>query len=340
MIYRDKHIYNTFGLEAVADNYLEYCSAEELLRELPDAPKPWLHVGGGSNLLFAAPRLAGTVFHNACNAIEPLEQDDESVLVKVGGGVVWDFFVEWCVAHGWYGAENLSLIPGEVGAAAVQNIGAYGAEVKDIIKSVETIDTETLSLRLFTREECLYGYRSSFFKTTEGRRYFVISVIFRLGLKPEFNLGYGALKDLNPEGLTLAKVREHIIATREAKLPDPAKIGSAGSFFMNPVVTKEKYEALAADYPDMPHYPAADGMVKLSAGWMIDRCGLKGYRRGNAGVYDKQALVLVNNGGATSGEIMSLAEEVIGKVSEKFGVTLRPEVQIIGHGPAHKKRVS
>ena len=328
MISHDHRIYNTFGLEAVAEHYCEYCSAEELMLDLASAPKPWLHVGGGSNLLFATPRFEGTVFHNACNAIEVLSQDNESVEVRAGGGVLWDFFVQWCVSRGWYGAENLSLIPGEVGASAVQNIGAYGAEVKDIIERVETLDTETLSERVFGRDECGYGYRKSFFKSEEGRRYFVLSVVFRLGLKPHFNLGYGPLKEIQPSELSLAAVREKVIATREAKLPDPEKIGSAGSFFMNPVVPAEKALALKANYPDMPQYPA-EGGVKLSAGWMIDRCGLKGYRRGNAGVYEKQALVLVNLGGATADEIMALADEVIEKVRGVFGVELHPEAQII-----------
>lgn len=332
MIYKDKPVYNTFGLEAVAGTYVEYCSAEELLRDIPDAPRPWLHVGGGSNLLFAHPRFEGTVFHNAMNAIEVLSEDEESVVVRAGGGVVWDFFVQWCVNHGWYGAENLSLIPGEVGAAAVQNIGAYGAEVKDIIERVETLDTETLRERAFSREECGYGYRSSFFKSEAGRRFFVLSVVFRLSVVPKFNLGYGALKDIDSPSLTLAAVREKVIATREAKLPDPEQIGSAGSFFMNPVVSRQKAESLLAEYPDMPQYPAPDGMVKLSAGWMIDRCGLKGYLRANAGVYEKQALVLVNLGGATSEEILALANQVIDTVRDKFGVTLHPEVQIIKKG--------
>ena len=329
MISNDRHIYNTFGLEAVAENYCEYCSAEELKLDLASAPKPWLHVGGGSNLLFAAPRIQGTVFHNACNAIEVLSECEDSVEVRVGGGVLWDFFVQLCVSHGWYGAENLSFIPGEVGAAAVQNIGAYGAEVKDIIERVETLDTATFQERVFGRDECGYGYRKSSFKSDEGRRYFVLAVVFRLGLKPCYNLGYGPLKEIPEPELSLVSVREKVIATRESKLPDPREIGSAGSFFMNPVVPASKAEALKAEYPDMPQYPAADGMVKLSAGWMIDRCGLKGCRHGNAGVYEKQALVLVNLGGATADEITELAKEVIKKVESTFGVTLSPEVQII-----------
>ena len=332
MVYRDKEIYNTFALKAVAANYVEYCSLDELLLDIADAPRPWLHVGGGSNLLFATERYEGTVFHNAMNAVEVVGRDSDSVTVKAGGGVVWDFFVQWCVSRGYYGAENLSLIPGEVGAAAVQNIGAYGAEAKDIIESVETLDTATRQERVFSREECGYGYRSSFFKTEQGRRFFILSVVFRLSLKPRYNLSYGTLKDIPQESMSLEAVREKVIATRDAKLPAPEKTGSAGSFFMNPVVPRSKYEELAAEYPDMPHYPAAGDMVKLSAGWMIDRCGLKGYRLGGAGVYDKQALVLVNNGGATAGEVLSLAAEVIKKVKEKFGVELHPEVQIIKNG--------
>ncbi len=330
MIYRDREIYNTFALKAVADNYLEYCSADELARELPQAPRPWLHVGGGSNLLFASERVGGTVFHNACNAMEVLFEDSDSVLVKVGGGVVWDFFVERAVSYLWYGAENLSLIPGEVGAAAVQNIGAYGAEAQDIIESVEAFDTLQGCLRVFDRSECRYGYRSSFFKSEEGRRYFVISVNMRLSKIPRYNLGYGALKELADSGaLTLWKVREKIIETRREKLPDPTETGSAGSFFVNPVVSEEKYRSLAAEYPDMPHYPASDGMVKLSAGWMIDRCGFKGRVMGRAGVYEKQALVLVNQGGATAKEIMALACAVVEAVEKRFAVRLKPEVQVV-----------
>ncbi len=327
MIYTDKAVYNTFGLEAEAATYIEYSSAEELARELPGAHRPFLHIGGGSNLLFASPRFEGTVFHNAATGAELVGGDSSFVLVKAGGGLVWDSFVQWCIARGYYGAENLSLIPGEVGAAAVQNIGAYGAEVKDIIECVECFDTDTCQVRVFSRSECGYGYRSSFFKTGQGRRYFVLSVTFRLGLEPHFNLSYGPLKEL--ENPTLEQVRARIISTRESKLPDPEKIGSAGSFFMNPVVEQAKYQSLAASYPDMPHYPAPGGMVKLSAGWMIDRCGFKGASRGNAGVYERQALVLVNRGGATAGEIIALAEEIVSAVSEKFGVTLQAEVQLV-----------
>ena len=329
MISHDKHIFNTFGLEAVAAAYIEYSSAEELRHELPQAREPFLHVGGGSNLLFASLRFEGTVFHNSARGVEVLPGEGDELLVRAGGGLLWDEFVQWCVLNGYYGAENLSLIPGEVGAAAVQNIGAYGAEVKDIIERVEAFDIVDGVEVSLGRDECHYGYRSSLFKTPGGRRYFVLSVVFRLGLKPCYNLGYGPLKEIPEAELSLESVRAKVVATRCSKLPDPAVIGSAGSFFMNPVVPASKAAALKAEYPDMPQYPAQDGFVKLSAGWMIDRCGLKGYRHGNAGVYEKQALVLVNLGGATSEEILALSNEVITAVEKKFGVTLRPEVQII-----------
>ena len=329
MVYRDRYIKNTFALEAVAALYIDYASVDELRRDLPQAVRPFLHVGGGSTLLFSSPRFEGTVFHNSSRSVEVLEQDGDHVLVRAGGGMVWDDFVSWSVAQGYYGAENLSLIPGEVGAAAVQNIGAYGSEAKDIIERVETFDIESDRERIFEREECCYGYRTSLFKSEEGRRYFVMAVVFRLSPRRNLNLSYGALKDVDGDSATLADVRDAIVGIRRLKLPDPDDIGSAGSFFMNPVVPVAKYEALAAEYPDMPHYPAAEGFVKLSAGWMIDRCGLKGVSRGRAGVYEKQALVLVNRGGATAKEVMALAEEVIDTVEKKFGVTLRPEAQIV-----------
>lgn len=329
MLYHDIKISNTFSLEAVAATYVEYGSVDELRRDLTGAEKPFLHIGSGSNLLFTTPRFEGTVFHNSDCSVSVIAQDGASVLVRAGGGLKWDRFVQWCVEKGYYGAENLSLIPGEVGAAAVQNIGAYGAEVKDIIERVEAydiIDGVEVSL---VRDECNYGYRSSLFKSDAGRRFFVIAVVFSLSRQRRLILSYGALKDIDARSATLQDVRDAIIAIRREKLPDPEDIGSAGSFFMNPVVPAAQYEALAAQYPDMPHYPAADGAVKLSAGWMIDRCGLKGCRHGNAGVYAKQALVLVNLGGATSEEILALAKEVIEAVEKKFGVTLRPEVQIV-----------
>lgn len=329
MIHTNHKIHNTFGLKAVASCYVDYRSAAELRKALASAQRPFLHVGGGSNLLFSKPVFEGTVFHNSDIDVKELEYTEGTVLVRAGGGVVWDAFVEFCVDMGYYGIENLSLIPGEVGAAAVQNIGAYGAEAKDVIESVECMDTETGKIRVFSNAECGYGYRTSIFKKPENKKYFVLSVNFRLSTEEKFNLSYGALSSRLEGDVTLEKVRETVIETRRQKLPDPEETGSAGSFFMNPVVAREKFDSLIEKYPDMPHYDAPDGFVKLSAGWMIDRCGWKGKSVGKAGVYAKQALVLVNLGGATAADIMKLAQAVSDSVREKFGVEIKPEVQII-----------
>lgn len=329
MIQKNHKIYNTFGLKAVAADYVEYRSPSELKKALACAARPFLHVGGGSNLLFAKPLFEGTVFHNSDIDVKELEYTGDSVLVRAGGGVVWDSFVGFCVDMGYYGAENLSLIPGEVGAAAVQNIGAYGVEVKDIIESVECMDTDTGKIRVFSNAECGYGYRTSIFKKPENKKYFVLSVNFCLSTVEKFNLSYGALGTRLKGDVTLEAVRGAVIATRREKLPDPEKTGSAGSFFMNPVVSEAVFSSLLEKYPDMPHYAAPEGQVKLSAGWMIDQCGWKGKNMGRAGVYGKQALVLVNLGGATASEILTLARAVVESVKEKFGVELRPEAQII-----------
>ena len=253
-----------------------------------------------------------------------VKETEEEVEVRVGAGEVWDDFVAYTVANGWYGAENLSLIPGEVGASAVQNIGAYGVEAKDLIVSVDTFGLETGEERRFMREECRYAYRESVFKQELKGKYAVTFVTYRLKKHPVFHLEYGNIRaELEKQGcqVDLENVRRIIIAIRQAKLPDPKVLGNAGSFFMNPVVPKMQFEALLAQYPDMPHYPVDDAHVKIPAGWMIDRCGWKGKRVGHAGVHEKQALVLVNCGGATGKEVMHLAEEIVASVRERFGVT-------------------
>ena len=262
-----------------------------------------------------------------------VKETEEEVEVRVGAGEVWDDFVAYTVANGWYGAENLSLIPGEVGASAVQNIGAYGVEAKDLIVSVDTFGLETGEERRFMQEECRYAYRESVFKQELKGKYAVTFVTYRLKKHPVFHLEYGNIRaELEKQGcqVDLENVRRIIIAIRQAKLPDPKVLGNAGSFFMNPVVPKMQLEALLAQYPDMPHYPVDEAHVKIPAGWMIDRCGWKGKRVGHAGVHEKQALVLVNCGGATGKEVMHLAEEIVASVRERFGVTIRPEVNYIG----------
>ena len=327
--------YNTFGMDVKASRFVEYASVEEL-RGLWNAEREAvaraLHIGGGSNLLFASD-YEGLILHSAIKGYTVVKETEEEVEVRVGAGEVWDDFVAYTVANGWYGAENLSLIPGEVGASAVQNIGAYGVEAKDLIVSVDTFGLETGEERRFMREECRYAYRESVFKQKLKGKYAVTFVTYRLKKHPVFNLEYGNIRaELEKQGcqVDLENVRRIIIAIRQAKLPDPKVLGNAGSFFMNPVVPKMQFEALLAQYPDMPHYPVDEAHVKIPAGWMIDRCGWKGKRVGHAGVHEKQALVLVNCGGATGKEVMHLAEEIVASVRERFGVTIRPEVNYIG----------
>lgn len=326
--------HNTFGMDVKASLFIEYASVEELKRVLRDyLPKErdWLHIGGGSNLLFTAD-FQGVVLHSGIKGYEVLEENDEEVIVRAGAGEVWDDFVAYTVARGWYGAENLSLIPGEVGASAVQNIGAYGVEAKDLIVRVETIEVATGKDRIFENEECGYAYRESVFKSLLKRQYVVTKVCYRLRKTPSYHLDYGNVRaELERQGceLTLEHVREGIIRIREGKLPDPKVQGNAGSFFMNPIVPREQFEALLAQYPQMPHYVVDDERVKIPAAWMIDRCGWKGKRLGRAGVHDKQALVLVNLGGATGEEVIRLSEEIRKSVLEKFGVGISPEVNFI-----------
>lgn len=326
--------HNTFGMDVKAARFVEYASEEELcgfLNDTKEALHPFLHIGGGSNLLFKGD-YDGLILHSGIRGMETVDETDDSVEIRVGAGEVWDDFVAYTVAHGWYGAENLSLIPGEVGASAVQNIGAYGVEVKDLIVDVETIEVATGQKRCFTNAECRYAYRSSVFKQELKGKYIVTYVTYRLGKCPVFHLDYGNIRaelEKAHEELTLETLRAVIIRIRKAKLPDPVEVGNAGSFFMNPVIPLAQYEALCVSYPDMPHYPAGEGKVKVPAGWLIDRCGWKGKKQGKVGVHDKQALVLVNLGGATGEEVRRLAEDVADSVKEKFGIVIVPEVNYI-----------
>jgi len=322
---------NTFGIKASADRIIEYDSVEELRSIILEGglKGPVLNVGQGSNFVFTSD-FHGTVLHSAIDDFEVVEEDDSSVTVRVGSGVVWDDFVEECVCRGWYGVENLSLIPGQVGAAAVQNIGAYGAEAKDVIVAVAAVDVTDAQVSVFSNRECGYGYRRSIFKLPENKKYVITSVYFRLSLVEGYSLDYGGLRDITEP--SLRKVRDTVIRVRREKLPDPAEVGSAGSFFMNPIVSADRFAELQREYPDIPHYPAPDGnegaRVKLAAGWLIERCGWKGSTVGHVGVWEKQALVLVNRGGASGSEVLSLAEDIIASVREKFGVELGMEAEI------------
>lgn len=324
--------YNTFGIDVSAARFLEYASVEELQQLIAQGAvtTPFLHIGGGSNLLFSKD-YDGLILHSRIEGIEVTEEDARSVSVRVGAGIVWDDFVAYCVERGWYGAENLSLIPGEVGASAVQNIGAYGVEVKDLITAVETVNIQG-EKRVYSVEECEYAYRDSLFKRPENKSVFVTHVRFRLSKEAYYTLDYGTIRqelDKYPE-LTLPVVRKVIIDIRESKLPDPKVMGNAGSFFMNPIVPKEKLAALQREYPRIPYYELADGRVKIPAGWMIDQCGWKGKSLGPAAVHDKQALVLVNKGGAKGSDIIALSDAVRASVREKFGIDIHPEVNFVG----------
>lgn len=326
--------HNTFGMDVKASVFVEYAFVEELKEVLEHYIRPaekWLHIGSGSNLLFTED-YKGVILHSAIKGFEVVEETADELLVRVGAGEVWDDFVAWTVSQGWYGAENLSLIPGEVGASAVQNIGAYGVEAKDLIVQVETLEVSTAQVRVFSREECNYAYRESIFKKELKGKYIVTHVTYRLKKKAEFSLEYGNVKaELEKAGVepTLRRVREVIIRIREEKLPDPKVQGNAGSFFMNPIVPREQFEQLVEMYPTMPHYEVDTAHVKIPAAWLIDQCGWKGKRLGRAGVHDRQALVLVNCGGATGKEIIALSEEIQRSVANKFGVQILPEVNFI-----------
>ncbi len=326
--------HNTFGMDVRAARFVEYTSVEELKAVLADREAmagKWLHIGGGSNLLFTGD-YDGLILHSAIHGYEIVKEDDEAVWVRVGAGEVWDDFVAYTVAQGWYGAENLSLIPGEVGASAVQNIGAYGMEAKDLIVTVETIEAATGKERTFTNADCRYAYRESIFKGELKGQYIVTYVTYRLGKQPVFHLEYGNVQgELEKRGcpVTLESVRQTIIDVRESKLPDPKVQGNAGSFFMNPIVPRAQFDALLQEYPDMPHYEVDADRVKIPAAWMIDRCGWKGKQMGRAGVHTKQALVLVNCGGATGDEVIALSQQIQDDVMQKFGIRISPEVNFI-----------
>lgn len=325
--------YNTFGMDVKASRFVEYSSVDELKSFLAsrDVALPLLHIGGGSNLLFLSD-FKGTILHSAIKGFSIEHESDEWIDIKAGAGEVWDDFVAYTVSEGWYGAENLSIIPGEVGASAVQNIGAYGVEAKDIILKVHTVSVSDASERVFTNSECRYSYRNSIFKEELKGKYIVTYVTYRLRKKAEYHLSYGNISaELERRSIepSLENVRNVIIDVRRSKLPEPSELGNAGSFFMNPMVSVQKFRQLQEEYPDMPHYPVDDNTVKVPAGWMIDRCGWKGRNIGSAGVYQKQALVLVNLGGATGNDISNLANEIIKSVKDKFGIDIHPEVNYI-----------
>lgn len=326
--------YNTFGIEATCRRFIEIEKADEvtpLVCSLTSEDLPLLIIGGGSNLLLTGD-FEGTVIKSAIKGVESTSEDGH-VFLRCGSGETWDDIVRHCVDHGWYGMENLSLIPGDVGATAVQNIGAYGSEVCDLIWSIEAVEMVTGLKVTIDPKDCDYAYRDSRFKHEWKNKYFITAVTYRLSETFNPVLDYGNIRDelrrFEITKPTAAQLRQVIIDIRNAKLPDVKVEGNAGSFFVNPVISREKYLQLQAEYPQMPHYTIDEEHEKVPAGWLIERCGWKGRSLGNAGVHDRQALVLVNRGGATGEEVLALSKAIKADVLARFGIEINTEVNIV-----------
>ncbi len=348
--------HNSFGLDVKAKYFVEYETADDLADFLstfdpplssseaitsersdnfPERASRLYHIGSGSDLLFTKD-FDGYILHSAVKGIEKIDQRDSHVTLRVGAAENWDDFVAWTIAHGYYGLENLSLIPSEVGAAAVQNIGAYGAEAKDYIVCVDCVDMHTGRQVRHTKDECGFSYRRSNYKEQWRGQYAITHVLFSLPTVFQPNISYKGLSDMPTDELTAQDVRSKVIELRRTKLPDTSQLGNAGSFFLNPVISEDQYQKLRRKYPDIPHYPvvspspllegADGGRLKVPAAWLIEKAGCKGKSLGRAGVYQNQPLVLVNLGGATPDEIVALAAAIVDDVQQKFGITLKPEV--------------
>ena len=325
--------HNTFGIDVKARHFAVFKNTDELSEILNQNLRrsPFI-LGGGSNILFTRD-IDGLVLKNEIKGIEELHEEKEHVFVKARAGENWHGFVMYCIDHNWAGIENLSLIPGNVGASPIQNIGAYGVELDDVFLSLEAFHLKERKVYTFTNADCEFGYRDSIFKNRYKNDFAIVSVTFQLRKKPIFHTGYGAItEELEKAGvkeLTIKAISDAVIKIRSSKLPDPKQIPNAGSFFKNPEISNEKYEELKKMFPEIVAYPLAKGTVKLAAGWMIEQCGWKGYRNGDAGVHAKQALVLVNYEKASGKEIFELSEQVLQSVNKKFGVLLEREVSIV-----------
>lgn len=329
------HKFNTFHIESTARYFVEIESVDQF-RELINSGKlrenPVLLLGGGSNILLSG-NYKGIVVHLNNSGIEVISRDEDSILVKASAGENWHGFVTYCVNQGYGGIENLSLIPGNVGSCPIQNIGAYGAEVKDCIHSLEAIDLNTGELAVFTNEQCRFGYRDSIFKTDLKGKFAIWSVTFSLKLNAEVHLDYGAIRDelsaMQIHNPGIADVSQAVCNIRRRKLPDPAQLGNAGSFFKNPTVEFLFAEKLKESFPNLVSYPQGENKVKLAAGWLIEQCGWKGFRQGYVGIHEHQALVIVNYGNASGTDIITLAHKVQNSVYERFGVKLEMEVNVV-----------
>ena len=335
------YVYNTFHIQAAAKYFAAFANLEELKELLeyfrtklvPANPEQRLLIlGGGSNILFTKD-IDGLVLKNEIKGIEVVNEDEDFYFVKAAAGENWHRLVMHCIEKNYAGMENLSLIPGNVGASPMQNIGAYGVEIKDIFYQLEAYDLKDNTLVIFALPECKFGYRESVFKHQYKGRFVILNVTFKLHKRPVFNIAYGAIREelekMNVEHLSISHIARAVINIRSSKLPDPAITGNAGSFFKNPVVTNEQYLGLQKQYPELKGFGAGDMHTKLAAGWLIEQCGWKGFRRGDAGCYDKQALVLVNYGSASGTDVYKLSSAIISSVENKFGITLEREVNIL-----------
>lgn len=329
--------YNTFRIGAQARYFTSFISVDQLQEALEQAAtlataRPPLVLGGGSNILLTGD-VDGVVLHNGIKGIELLRQDDEFFYVRAGGGEVWHQLVLHCIGQGYAGVENMSLIPGCVGASPIQNIGAYGVELKDVFHELQAWHIHDKELHSFSLADCGFGYRESVFKGKYRGQYIITAVTLRLRRQPVFHTSYGAieheLQRMDVQELSIRAISDAVIHIRQSKLPDPEVTGNAGSFFKNPSISFEQYEQLRAQHPSMPAFANADGSMKLAAGWLIEQCGWKGFRRGDAGCHPHQALVLVNYGNANGKEIFDLSQEILDSVKMKFGVMLEREVNIV-----------
>ena len=326
--------FNTFGIDVNTELFLEWNSVQDVIDYTQSAElKSYdrLILGGGSNMLLTQD-FEGLSIKNNVLGREVISNTDDEVVVKIGGGEVWHEIVLWTISQGWNGMENMSLIPGSMGAAPIQNIGAYGKELKDVFVELEAIDLETGAQKTFDLETCEFDYRNSVFKNVYKGKYVIVSVTIRLSKKEEFNTQYGAIsQELELAGvskLSAKAISDAVITIRRSKLPDPKELGNSGSFFKNPIIPESQYEEARYEHHALPSYPVGDGLVKVPAGWLIDQAGWKGKRVGNCGVHTKQALVLVNYGGATGDEIFQLSEEIIADVIQRFGIELEREVNV------------
>ena len=329
--------YNTFGMDVQAQWWLGIEDPIDLIAFLADndfqTMPPILTIGGGSNLLFIKD-FEGLVLKNNVLGKEVVQEDEQYVYLRIGGGENWHSLVEYCIAQNWGGIENLSLIPGCVGAAPIQNIGAYGVELEQVFHSLEAIHLLTANQHLFDHAACQFGYRDSIFKREAKGLFFISHVTLRLTKNPQLQTSYGMIKaelgKLNLDNPTIADVSQVICAIRQQKLPDPKKIGNAGSFFKNPVISAAQFSLLQAQYPAIPHYPQAAGTIKIPAAWLIQQAGWKGKRLGNYGVHPNQALVLVNYGGASGQALYELSSQILQSVHVHFSITLEREVNVVG----------